>query len=598
MSGASRGPTASRADEISPRLLPVALGAGAVGAALMLASVAAFLIAGARSGPVDLGELLTSATWDPAGGRFGAAAMIFGTAVVAAVALALAAPLGWALAIGASEVAPSRWRTALRTAAELLAVVPSIVYGLVGIVYIRPLVSGLTGQPGGDSLVAAALVLAVMVLPTILAVSIDALARVPAAARETAAALGLTPMEVIGAAVLPAARRGLGAAALLGLARALGETVAVFLLVGRADGRLPAPPELLDALGQPGQTITTKLNGPEVVLAGTSGPHWAALCSLGLLLLAVVGALTVIGTRHSRRAGPTRTRRIGAGARRARALRDRLGRRALLGLLAVPPMLFAAVVAVVVARGAGAATDVGFWLEPARGASAGGIRDQLLGTLLLVGTAGVVAAPLGLGLGVVTAEYATPRLRRWLRTGAVTLAGVPSILLGLAGYTLLSQALGLGKSWVTGAVVLAAVAVPVVAISVASAVEELPAERREAAHALGLRPDQLVRSVVLPHTRPALATGLLLGLARAAGETAPLLFTATVFAGADALPLGIVDEPVVALPTHIFTLAQDAADPAALRAAWGSALALLGVAAALLVAAAPLRRRSQRAAAT
>ncbi len=138
---------------------------------------------------------------------------------------------------------------------------------------------------------------------------------------------------------------------------------------------------------------------------------------------------------------------------------------------------------------------------------------------------------------------------------------------------------------------LSAIAVPVIAISVATALESLPAERREAASALGLRRDQLVRSIVLPHTRPALATGLLLGLARAAGETAPLLFTATVFAGADALPTGIVDEPVVALPTHIFTLAQDAADPAALQAAWGSALALLLVAALLLLAAAPVRRR-------
>jgi len=568
------------------------LTAGAAAALALLVAVAAFLAAGVASGPVDLGELLGSSVWDPPSGRFGAAAMIWGTAAVALLALSFAAPVGWALAVAVNELAPARLRGALRSGAELLAVVPSIVYGLVGIAYIRPLTSGITGQPGGDSLLAAAIVLGVMVLPTTVAISIDALSRVPGELRESASALGLTRLECIRAAVMPAARRGMGAAAVLGLARALGETVAVFLLIGRADGRLPSPGSILSSLGQPGQTITTKLNGPEVVLAGTSGAHWAALCALGLLLLAAVAVLTLVGLRRRPRGLTARSRALRRrGARSHRALRDRLARGALLALLALPPALFASIVLVVVARGAGAAVDPLFWIEPAIGAAGGGIRDQLLGTLLLVGAAGLLAAPIGLGLGVVMVEYASPRLGAWLRSCTVTLAGIPSILLGLAGYALLSTALGWNKSWLAGAIVLSAIAVPVIAISVASALESLPEERREAARALGLRRDQLVRSIVLPHARPALATGLLLGLARAAGETAPLLFTATVFAGADALPAGIVDEPVVSLPTHIFTLAQDAADPAALQAAWGSALALLAVAALLLLAAAPLRRR-------
>ncbi|MGI8729144.1 MAG: ABC transporter permease subunit [Solirubrobacteraceae bacterium] len=589
---ARAAPPAARGSAISRRLPGAALTAGAAAALALLAAVVAFLLAGVASGPVDLGELLGSAVWDPSSGRFGGAAMIWGSIAVALLALGFAAPLGWALAVAVNEIAPARLRGALRSAAELLAVVPSIVYGLVGITYIRPLTSGVTGQPGGDSLLAAAIVLGVMVLPTTVAVSIDALSRVSGELRESASALGLTRIEAIRAAVLPAARRGMAAAALLGLARALGETVAVFLLIGRADGRLPSPGEILDSLGQPGQTITTKLNGPEAVLAGTSGAHWASLCALGLLLLAAIAALTLAGLRRRARAERS-TRRPPRlhGARSARRLRDRLARRTLLALLVLPPALFASIVLVVLARGAGAGLDPSFWIEPAIGAAGGGIRDQLLGTLLLVGAAGLLAAPIGLGLGVVMVEYATPRLGDWLRACAVTLAGVPSILLGLAGYALLSTALGWSKSWLAGAIVLSAIAVPVIAISVASALESLPAGRREAASALGLRRDQLVRSIVLPHARPALVTGLLLGLARAAGETAPLLFTATVFSGADALPQGIVEEPVVALPTHIFTLAQDAADPAALQAAWGSALALLVVAGLLLLAAAPLRRR-------
>lgn len=177
------------------------------------------------------------------------------------------------------ELTAPRLRRPLRAAAELLAAVPSIVYGLLGVVVLRPLVSEVFDVPGGDSLLAAGLLLAVMVLPTVIAVSVDALDDVPAETREAAAALGLRRTEVVRAAVLPMARPGLVAAALLGLARALGETVAVFLVIGRVDGRLPSLSGIFDSLVRPGQTLTTKLGGPEPLLAGTAGPHWAALCA-------------------------------------------------------------------------------------------------------------------------------------------------------------------------------------------------------------------------------------------------------------------------------------------------------------------------------
>ena len=564
------------ADRPPARLRWVPIGAGglALVAGAVLAAIVGFLVAGVRSGPVDWPQLLTSSVWDPASGRFGAAAMVFGTAAVAATALALAAPLGWAAAVAITELAPARWRRRLRAVAELLAVVPSIVYGLLGIAFLRPLVARLADVPGGDSLLAAALVLAVMVLPTIVAVSADALAAVPVRVREAAAACGLNRTEVIRSAVVPQARRGLAAAALLALARALGETIAVFLVVGRADGRMPdGLGELWTRLVRPGQTLTTKLNGPESVLAGTSGAHWASLCALGLLLLTAVAALTVIGLR---RAG--------------RRARDRAARAALGAALALPLVLVAAIATVVAARGT-AALDPAFWWSASRGASGGGVRDQLLGTALLVGAAGVLAAPVGLGLGLVVAEYARPRAGRALRSLVLTLGGVPSILLGLWGYWLFTTRLGWGRSWLAGAIVLAVLAVPPVAVAVAAAVGDLPGERREAALSAGLRRSQLVRSVLVPHAVPALVTGLLLGLARAAGETAPLLFTAAVFSGASGLPSGIEDSPVATLPTHIFTLAQDGGDAASQAAVWGSALALIVVAGMLVLAAVPARRR-------
>jgi len=571
------------------RGLPAATGVAAATAVVALAGVVGFLVAGTATGSVDWGALLTSATWDPRRGQFGAAAMVWGTAATSVVALALAAPLGWAAAVALVELVGQRWGRVLRAVVEVLAVVPSIVYGLVGIAYLRPLVASLGDVPGGDGLLTAGLVLAVMILPTVVAVSVDALDAVPAADREAARALGLEPSEVVREVVLPRARRGLVAGAVLGLARALGETIAVFLVVGRADGRLPSSlRQGFDALFRPGQTLTTKLNGPESVLAGTSGEHWAALCALGLVLLAAVGLATAAGRRALRAgAGEGHRPRLGPVARGRRA-RDRIVRALALGALGLAVGLVVAVGASVLARGT-RALDPSFWWDPARGSTAGGIREQLLGTVVLVAGAGAMAAPVGLGLGLRMG--ARGRAAGTLRSATLLLAGLPSILLGLFGYWLFTSTVGWGKSWLAGSAVLAAVAVPPVAVAVAASLGALPPERREAALAAGLRPHQVLASVELPHVLPGLATGLLLGLARAAGETAPILFTATVFAGAGGLPSGITDTPVVALPTHIFALAQDSADPAALDAAWGAALVLIVVAGLLVLSATGIRHR-------
>jgi len=585
-----------------PRALPwpgVLTAAGVVAGLVAALTVVQFLVSGAASGPLDWLRLVTSAVWDPPRQDFGAAAMLWGTAAVCVVALAVATPLGWGAAIGLTELTPPRAARWLRTGVEVLAAIPSIVYGLVGIAVLRPLVSTVFGVPGGDSLLAAGLVLAVMVLPTVVAVSVDSLAGVSDAHREAAAALGLTRTEVIRWAVLPLARPGMRAAVLLGLARALGETIAVFLVIGRADGRLPGPGELLDSLARPGQTLTTKLGGPEPVLAGAAGPHWAALSALGLVLLAVVATTTVLGVAGSRQdptgaTGRWSARRCLAAGHRWRGGADRLLGTGLRALVAVPLVLAVAVLAMLLVRGH-VALGPSFWLTPSAGASGGGVREQVLGTLVLVGATGLLAAPVGLGLGLLLAEYARPRVRGVLHTAVLTLGGVPSIVLGLVAYDVFTRSAGWGKSWLAGALALALVVIPVAALATAARAEALPAARREAASALGLTRGQVVRSVLLPWTRPGLLTGILLGLARAAGETAPLLFAATVFAGAGGIPDGVVQAPVVALPTHVFTLAQDAADPAALEAAWGAAVVLVAITVLLLLVALPLRRRMETA---
>ncbi|WMX46999.1 ABC transporter permease subunit [Streptomyces roseicoloratus] len=273
-----------------------------------------------------------------------------------------------------------------------------------------------------------------------------------------------------------------------------------------------------------------------------------------------------------------------------RGPKDRLTTAVRYGALLLPTALLLGMLGILLARG-GAALNPAFWFTPSAGAADGGIRDQIVGTLLLLATTALIALPLGYGAGIVIGTRASAKTSRILETLTVAVGGTPTILLGLAGYVLLCTTMGWGRSWLAGAVVLVPVVVPVVALTTAGRVRGMPGELTESAFALGLTRSQYIRSVVIPYTWPATLTGLLLGLARAAGETAPLIFTATVFFGAPALPTGVVNAPVQALPTHIFTLSQDSGAPEAIAQAWGSALVLVLITAGLLTLAVFLRNR-------
>ena len=258
--------------------------------------------------------------------------------------------------------------------------------------------------------------------------------------------------------------------------------------------------------------------------------------------------------------------------------------------------LFAAILAVVVYRGLDA-LSWSFLSQDTRAAGAeGGIVYQIAGTAILVLTATLTAVPLAAGAGIWLFMYARPAARRWFESVLHAVNGIPSIVFGLIGFAFFFKILELRKSWLAGGLLLALMILPTLVVAFVEKLRSIPAMTIDAAFGLGLRRGDVVRTVVLPQGASGLVTGTLLGMARAAGETAPIMFTAAIFSGAT-LPRAVADSPVLALPYHIFVLAQDSFDPAMRTGMWGTAAVLVVLVTCASALAIPLRLKIAREAA-
>ena len=222
------------------------------------------------------------------------------------------------------------------------------------------------------------------------------------------------------------------------------------------------------------------------------------------------------------------------------------------------------------------AFHAGFLFEESRDFGlAGGIFYQAVGTLILMVTAVLWSLPVALGSVLFQTEYLSGKFKTFLTQLTYILNATPTILFGLVGYLFFGVYLDKGVSWVTGSLILAVMILPTLQVSFREAVEALPEQYREAGMALGLSRPSQIRRIILPQCFYGMVTGVLLGLARAAGETAAIMFTATTFFGIQ-LPQSFSD-PVPTLQTHILVLAQEAANPESMAQAWGAGLVLLGL---------------------
>ncbi len=521
-------------------------------------------------------SIATSSDWDPAHDRFGGLPFLYGSVVTSVLAMLLAAPLGVGTATFLAEVAPGWLRRSGSFLIELLAAIPSVVYGFWGIYFLAPNVQKLFhwwGGPnvGGKGLFSASLILSMMIVPYIAAVSFDVCQAVPRSQREGALALGATRWQTIWGVVLPYARPGILGGCFLALGRAIGETMAVTMLIGNA------PVVEMLPFGR-GYTIPSLL--AQKLASSGSSMEDAVLIELSLLLFVLTIALNslarVLIRRVGRAANPQRP------LLRKRFLTPFFVNRLMTGVLALCLVLTCLplflILGYIAYRGIGSISWEFFTQLPRpQGEAGGGLANALAGSGILVGLATLIALPLGLLAAIFLSEYRTSRLVPVVRFFGELLGGVPSIVIGTFVYALVRQFIHAGmipkreqfSGW-AGASALAILMVPIFMRAAEEALKLVPQSLRNASYALGAHQWQTVLRVVVPAALPALITAAFLAIARIAGETAPLLMTAF---GNDRWTLAPSDQ-MGFLPLYIYQYSMSG-DPLFEKQAWAAALVLL-----------------------
>ncbi len=243
----------------------------------------------------------------------------------------------------------------------------------------------------------------------------------------------------------------------------------------------------------------------------------------------------------------------------------------LAALVVVLPIFF--IVGYIVVQGLGAISWEFLTQPPYNGMKAGGLLPAIVGTLLLTLGTGVVAVPIGVGAAIYLSEYAGDNtLTRAIRVAIINLAGIPSVVYGLFGLGLFVIFFNFGTSIVAGSLTLGIMTLPVIISTAEEALRAVPQSFRLVSVSMGGTRWQTIRRVVLPQALPGIITGVILGLERAAGETAPILFTVAAFF-LPRLPKSIFDQ-TMALPYHLFVISTQVPGMP-LQIQYGTALVLL-----------------------
>ena len=521
-------------------------------------------------------EFITSTKWIPNGlnPSFGIWPLLSGTALIAGGSLLLAIPIGVSSALYLSEFCSNRTRKILKPLIEVLSGIPSVVHGFFALLVISPIIREYFDATYFNA-ASAIIVVAAMILPIIVSISDDAIRAVPREMREASLALGATRWETATRVILPSARSGIVASVLLALARAVGETMAVTLAAGSvASLHLNPMKETQTLTAYIAQVATGDIPPGPATDAGFAVGSTLFIMTYMANLFAIRATKKKFGNSKNYSVGSLISKlmlkfryfrniesNISISSNLIEPLspnRYDLKRRSrekysvfLIGSSFSLGIIFLLVLLQTVIESGINGISYNFLTNfPSSRSIRAGIGPVILGSIYLISLAILFALPSGVGAAIYLNEISRPsKINFFLRRTIQNLAAVPSIIFGLVGLVIFSRLLGFGLSLLTGSLTLAMMILPMIVVTSEEALLAVPKGFRDGALAVGATRWQTVRHHVLPNAIPGIATGTILSIARALGETAPILFVASIFS--KTAPSGILDG-FMALPIQIF----------------------------------------------
>ena len=526
---------------------------------------------------VNILDFFIGTKWTPSGTNpsFGLLPLLSGTVLIAGGSILIATPLGLGAALYLTQFANKKASSIAKPIIELLAGIPSIVFGFFALIVISPILRQYFGASYFNA-ASAIIVMSVMILPIIVSVSDDSMRAVPRELKEASLAIGATKWETAIKVVMPAASSGIIASVLLGLARALGETMVVALAAGSV------AKFTLNPLSEV-QTMTAYI---AQVATGDIPPGVAvsAAFAVGLVLFTITYIINLIAGRivlKIQNAGGQASKnskkiilkkpvvnKINTSTNsflenkieikninpedtiKTRHKISSLGILLVGSCLVITTIFLGFLMFSILEQGLPGINLNFLTSYPSSIPSRAGIFPVIIGSIYLVGLAMIFAIPTSMGAAVYLTEFAKDNYyTRILRRLIQNLSGVPSIVFGLVGLTVFARIFGFGTSILSGSLTLAIMIMPIIIVTTEEALKAIPKSFREAARGLGATKWQTVRHHVIPYALPGTLTGSILALSRAIGETAPILFIASVFA--KTAPDSIFDG-FLALPVTIF----------------------------------------------
>ena len=489
-------------------------------------------------------------TYDsPLSGTYGIFTMIVGTLSATVGALLIGGVLGYFTAVFLAFYCPEKPKRILCAVINLLAGIPSVVYGFFGIVFLLPLFSNIAPN-NGSGLLATSLILGIMILPTVVSLSKTSLEAVPRAYYEGSVALGATHSETVFRIMSPAAKSGITASLILGVGRALGETMAVVMVAGNA-------PTYPDGIFSSFRVLTANI----VMEMGYAGEvQEGALVATGVVLLLFVLLVNVVFGLISKKAVENsvkkqkehRTHRLSLWMNRVKyeisGFTHKIKAVTICKGMAIFSGVFAAVVLILVigfifAKGMpyliqNPSIIYGKYEFASENIT---ILPAIITTLYAVAISLILAVPVGIMTAIFLNEYAKRGniLVRIIRSAIDILAGVPSIVYGLFGMIAFVPLLGGSGSILAGSLTVSIMLLPTIVRSTEESLKSVADSMREGSLALGAGKLRTIFKIVLPSALPGILSAVILSMGRVISESAPFLYT--MGSVITAVPKGIMD---------------------------------------------------------